>query len=109
MVGPDKPAIPVQRCFELVSSHQQGICITCLGTHVHVSIGMLHWYPVTSCTSEGAVRERSPGSGLPMVERGMSGGVGVGEAPAGGLGALSMGNWAHIRAARNTNSSCTTM
>ena len=40
-----------------------------------------------------------------MVERGMAGGVGVGDPPLGGLGALSMGNWAHIRAARNTNSS----
>ena len=25
MVGPDKPEIPVQRCFKLVSSHQQGM------------------------------------------------------------------------------------
>ena len=25
MVGPDKPAIPGQHCFELISSHQQGI------------------------------------------------------------------------------------
>ena len=34
-VGPDKPAIPGQRCFELVSSHQQGIHIhvTCLAHH----------------------------------------------------------------------------
>ena len=30
MVGPDKQAIPVQRCFELVSSHQQGIRV-----HIH--------------------------------------------------------------------------
>ena len=33
MVGPDKPAIPVQRCFGLVSSHQQGIRVTCLAHH----------------------------------------------------------------------------
>ena len=25
MVGPDKPVIPGQRCFELVRSHQQGL------------------------------------------------------------------------------------
>lgn len=61
---------------------------------------------LTLCNSEGAVRDRSPASGLPMVENGMAGGVGVGEAPSGGLGALSMGNWAHIRAARNTSNSC---
>ena len=40
-----------------------------------------------------------------MVERGTAAGVGVGDPPLGGLGALSMGNCAHIRAARNTNSS----
>ena len=33
MVGPDKPAIPGQRCFELVSSHQQGIRMTCPAHH----------------------------------------------------------------------------
>ena len=49
------------------------------------------------------MRERSPTSGLPRVT---AGGEGVGEAPPGGLGALNMGNWAHIRAARNTSNSC---
>ena len=34
MVGPDKPVIPGQRCFEQVSSQQQGICITCLAHHL---------------------------------------------------------------------------
>ena len=39
MVGPDKPAIPGQHCFEFVSSCQQGIRITCLAhNHVHVYI-----------------------------------------------------------------------
>ena len=38
MVGPDMPAIPGQCCFEFVSSHQQGICITFLvlgDEHLH--------------------------------------------------------------------------
>ena len=73
-------------------------------THTHTLADVL----LTSFISEGAVRERSPASGLPMVDRGMVGGVGVGDAPSGGLGALSMGNWAHIRAALNTNNSYTT-
>ena len=30
MVRPDKPLIHEQHCFELVCSHQQGTCITCL-------------------------------------------------------------------------------
>ena len=34
LVGPDKPAIPGQCCFKLVSSHQQGMCITCLAHHL---------------------------------------------------------------------------
>ena len=33
-VGPDKPVIAGQHCFELVSSHQQRICI--YNVHVHV-------------------------------------------------------------------------
>ena len=36
---------------------------------------------------------------------GRGGGGGVGDWPSGGLGALSMGNWAHIRAQRYTGSS----
>ena len=47
MVGPDKPAIPVQCCFKLISYHQQGMymymyikqyhLLTCVHvTHVHV-------------------------------------------------------------------------
>ena len=35
MVGPNKPAIPGQHCFELVSSHQQGIRMTCLA-HMYI-------------------------------------------------------------------------
>ena len=40
---------------------------------------------------------------LPMTSvnlRGRVGGGGVGEPPSGGSGALSIGNWAHIRAHR---------
>ena len=36
-MGLDKPAIPGQCCFELVSSHQQGI-----GLHVHVHVCTLY-------------------------------------------------------------------
>ncbi len=54
--------------------------------------------------SDGAVRERSALPRLPSVVgrklRGRAGMVGVGEWPSGGLGALSIGNWAHMRAHR---------
>ena len=54
--------------------------------------------------SAGAVRERSE---LFVANvRGRVGRVGVGEWPSGGQGALSIGNWAHIRAQRYTRSSC---
>lgn len=76
-----------------------------LNLHVQVYALLVLCQSLTLCNSEGAVRERSPASGVPMVENGMTGRVGVGEPPSGGLGALSMGNWAHIRAARNTSNS----
>ena len=46
MVGPNKPAIPGhpgQRCFELVSSHQQGI-------HVHLSPDLMYAYMIAVST-----------------------------------------------------------
>lgn len=36
---------------------------------------------------------------------GRGGGEGVGDWPSGGLGALNIGNWEHIRAQRYTNNS----
>ena len=54
-VGSDKPAIPGQCCFELVTSisHQQGICITCLAHHlVYIHKGepeCVHVHDVSTC------------------------------------------------------------
>ena len=49
-VGPDKPAIPGRRCFELISSHQQGILITCLAHHPVYS----HKVNQNACGSEAS-------------------------------------------------------
>ena len=35
MVGPDKPSLD-SGCFELISSHQQGMAIACLDTHTQL-------------------------------------------------------------------------